>query len=86
MAPDNPREIFDNQEVVIPTQILITNNDILRKVSASPEEKIQLITMYTNIINRYGLQNRWIIFDFDNINKRCYNIIALKGKSTYKNL
>lgn len=79
MAPDNPREIFDNQEVVIPTQILITNNDILRKVSASPEEKIQLITMYTNIINRYGLQNRLNIFgDYETTLNELANTKLLK--------
>ena len=62
LAPVNPIEYFDDQEVIIPTQILVNNNDNLSKIAATPEEKIQLITMYESIIHRYGISNRLNIY------------------------
>lgn len=56
-APANPVKYFDNQEVIIPTQILVSDNDILTRVNASPSEKLQLLTMYKNIINTYRLSS-----------------------------
>ena len=61
-APSDPTKFFDNQEVIIPTQILISDNDILTRVNATPNEKIQLLTMYKNIINTYGLTFNLNIF------------------------
>ena len=62
LAPANPVTFFSNQEVVIPTQILVSNNDELVKLVATPEEKIALLTMYSNIINQYNLPNKINIF------------------------
>lgn len=61
-APINPKNFFDNQEVIIPTQILVSDNNILSRLNATPNEKIQLLTMYKNIINTYGLTSNLNIF------------------------
>lgn len=61
-APENPKELFENQEVIIPTQIMISDNDNLSKLLATPEEKIQLLTMYQNIINKYNIPNKINIY------------------------
>ena len=58
LAPEQPKRFFDNQEVIIPTQILISDNANLRKIQATSDEKIKLLTMYKNIINEYIIPNR----------------------------
>ena len=60
MAPksDEIRTYFDNQEVIIPTQILISDNNNLKKNIATAEEKIKLLTMYKEIINKYQINNK----------------------------
>ena len=68
LAPCDPKKYFENQEVVIPTQILLSNNEVLSKHVASAEEKIQLFTMYQNIINKYQIPNRLNIYgDYESI-------------------
>ena len=62
LAPKNPERFFDGQEVIIPTQILISSNIDLAKIVATPEEKIKLLTMYENIINKYNLANHVNIY------------------------
>ena len=57
MALDNPVTYFKNQEVVLPTQIMITDDNNLVKYVATPEEKLHLISMYENIIHFYNLTN-----------------------------
>lgn len=67
-APQNPIEYFNNQEVIIPTQILISDNSELTRLNASPSKKIQLLTMYKNIINTYNIPNRINIYgDYESI-------------------
>ena len=67
-APQTPKIYFDNQEVIIPTQILISDNDNLKKVEATAEEKIQLLTMYKSIINEYNIPCRINIYgDYESI-------------------
>ena len=58
MALQEPKRFFENQEVIIPTQILVSDNNELRKLNATAEEKIQLLTMYKNIINTYNIPNK----------------------------
>ena len=58
IAPQEPKKYFENQEVIIPTQILVSDNNELRKLNATAEEKIQLLTMYKNIINTYNIPNK----------------------------
>lgn len=57
MAPkkDNTKKFFDNQEVIIPTQILISDNDNFIKNSATAADRIKLLTMYKAIINEYQI-------------------------------
>lgn len=62
MAPENPLDYFENQEVIIPTQILVSDNSNLSKVVATPEDKIRLLTMYSDIINKYRIPNKINIY------------------------
>lgn len=59
MAPkkEEIKNFFDNQEVIIPTQILVSDNNNLTKNIATAEEKIKLLTMYKEIINEYRIKN-----------------------------
>lgn len=61
-APGNPIRYFENQEVIIPTQILISNNDNLTKLVATSEEKIGLLTLYASVITKYNIPNKLNIF------------------------
>ena len=54
-APANPVKYFVGVQVIIPTQILVSDNDKLSRFNATPSEKLQLLTMYKNIINTYRL-------------------------------
>ncbi len=61
-APITPKQFFENQEVLIPTQILVSDNDDLKKMQASPSDKIRLLTMYKSIINEYKIPNKINIY------------------------
>ena len=68
IAPTDPKKIFENLEAAIPTQIIVSDNDNLNKVSATPKEKIQLLTMYSNIVNKYNIPNMLNIYnDYENM-------------------
>ena len=68
LAPKNPKTFFENQEVVIPTQILVSDNDKMNRMVATPTEKIQLLTMYKSIINAYNIPNKMNIYgDYENM-------------------
>ena len=68
MAPQNPKEYFENQEAAIPTQMIISDNEKLTKIFATPEEKIGLLTLYSNMANRYNFSNRMNIYgDYENL-------------------
>lgn len=68
MAVEDPNYYFENQEVILPTQILVSDNNDLKKIIATPQEKLQLIAMYTNIVNKYQIPNRLNIFgDYESI-------------------
>ena len=68
IAPPEPKGYFEGKEVSIPTQILISDNDQLSKIVATPEEKIQLLTMYANICNKYNMPNMINIYgDYENM-------------------
>lgn len=68
LAPINPKEYFENNEVMIPTQIIISDESKLNKILATPEEKLNLLTMYSNIINMYGLKNNMnIMGDYESV-------------------
>lgn len=81
LAAQEPKRYFENQEVIIPTQILISDNDNLRKIQATPEEKIKLLTMYKNIINEYQIPNRLNIYgDYESILNDLFIIESQKIK------
>ena len=61
-APIAPKQYFENQEVIIPTQILVSDNDNLKKIQATASEKLRLLTMYKSIINDYKIPNRINIY------------------------
>lgn len=60
MAPkqDTTKSFFENQEVIIPTQILVSDDDRFIKNTATASDKIRLLTMYKAIINEYGIPNK----------------------------
>lgn len=58
LAPKDPKTYFEGQEVIIPTQLLISDNFKLTKVIASAEDKIKLLTMYKAIINEFGIASK----------------------------
>ena len=68
IAPSNVIDFFKEQEVVIPTQILVTTNDNMEKLEAKPNEKIALLNQYKSIIKNYGLNNKLNIYgDYESI-------------------
>lgn len=60
MAPrqNDAKNFFDNQETIIPTQILVSDDNSFTKKCATADEKIKLLTMYKAIINEYGIPNK----------------------------
>ena len=62
IAPDHIKDIFIDQEVVIPTQILTDKNSILSKTEASASDKIKLLKEYQSILNQYSLNNKLNIY------------------------
>ena len=62
IAPDNVKPYFQNQEVVIPTQILKDTNKELTKINATPSQKKALLKEYRSIITENGLNNRINIY------------------------
>jgi len=62
IAPIDIKSYFQNQEVVIPTQILKDSNRELTKINATPTQKKVLLKEYRSIITEYGLNNRINIY------------------------
>ena len=52
----------DNQEVVIPNQVIIDRNSILEKKETNTSTKIELLNQYKNLINRNGLPDNLNIY------------------------
>lgn len=68
MAPSHIKDFFNEQNTSIPTQILITTSDSMKKIEATPSEKIFLLNQYKSIINEYGLVNRLNVYgDYESI-------------------
>ena len=62
MAPSNIKNFFNDQKTSIPTQILVTTSDSMKKIEATPSEKIFLLNQYKAIINEYGLTNKLNVY------------------------
>ena len=58
LAPQKTKTFFDGHEVIIPTQLLISDNYDLKKLMASAEDKKKLLTMYKNIINEFNISSK----------------------------
>lgn len=55
IAPSNPGDFFNNQEIAIPTQILVITADKMDKLEATASEKIALLNQYRAIVNEYKI-------------------------------
>lgn len=53
LAPENFTDYFMNQTLLLPIQVLVNNENDFLKLSATNEEKIQLLNMYKSVINTY---------------------------------
>lgn len=62
LALENVKSFFQNQEVMIPTQILKDTNKELTKIQASASQKKALLKEYRSIITEYELNNRINIY------------------------
>lgn len=62
LAPERVEDFFQNQEVIIPTQILKDTDKIFEKIPATPEDKIRLLKEYRSIIMNYGLEDNLNIY------------------------
>lgn len=61
-------KFFYDQELVLPVQILINDNESLTKIQATNEEKINLLNMYKSIITTYNTNSSINIFsDYQSI-------------------
>jgi len=62
VAPTNSRDFFNDQVVVMPTQIVVTNEEAMHKYSASANEKIHLLNQYKELVQQFQIPNRIDIF------------------------
>ncbi|MBE6141158.1 MAG: hypothetical protein E7172_06515 [Firmicutes bacterium] len=62
IAPTNIKDFFNNQNVAIPTQILVTTNDTMDKFEATPSEKLALLNQYKALIREYLIANNINIY------------------------
>ena len=69
-ATDNIDRFISGQELVIPTQILMTDQESseLTKLTATSKEKIEIIKMYQNILAQYRISaNINIMADYESM-------------------
>lgn len=79
LAMSDPKIFFDKKEVIIPTQMIIFDDKNLKKVSASSDEKIKLLTMYKSIVEKYKIDSNINIYsDYETILNDISNKLILK--------
>ncbi len=79
LAMSEPKKFFDDREVIIPTQMLISDNKNLKKISATADEKIRLLTMYKSIVEKYKVNSKINIYgDYETILNDISNKLVLK--------
>jgi hypothetical protein len=67
-APTDFKSFFMNQELLLPIQMLINDNQILSKNIATAEEKLNLLKLYKSIINTYNTNSTINIYnDYETI-------------------
>lgn len=71
LAPYNFEQIIENQDFLLPVQLLINNEDNLLKKEATASEKLRLLNLYKRIILQYGASGIFInIFnDYESVLK-----------------
>lgn len=57
-APYRFVDIFKEQEIIIPTQLLISNNGKTIKREATPQEKLRILKTYRNIVKKCGIEEK----------------------------
>lgn len=79
LAMSDPKKFFDGKEVIIPTQMLISDNKNLKKISATADEKIRLLTMYKSIVEKYKVNSSINIYgDYEALLNDISNKLTLK--------
>lgn len=53
MAPENFYKYLIDQTLLLPIQVIISSNDELNKICATPAEKLNLLNMYKGLIGLY---------------------------------
>lgn len=82
-ATSNVQDFMDNQTLLIPTQILITdnNNDELTKLTANPKEKIEILRLYQTLIAKNGISaNIDIMGDYESMLMENASSLTRKNK------
>ena len=68
LAPTNFPDYLYNQELLLPIQLLINDEENLTKLVATPEEKIRMLNLYKSIITTYNTGSYINIFnDYETI-------------------
>lgn len=68
LAPTDFYKYIDNQELLVPVQTLINNDDILSKKVATNSEKARILEMYKSILLESGIKANINIFnDYQNM-------------------
>ena len=63
MAPINFSDYLVNQELLLPIQMLINDDQNLSKIIATPEEKIRILNLYKSLIQIYNTSSYINIFN-----------------------
>ena len=63
MAPINFSDYLVNQELLLPIQMLINDDQNLSKIIATPEEKIRILNLYKSLIQIYNTNSYINIFN-----------------------
>ncbi len=78
IAPEDYYKFFIDQELVLPLQVLIDDNQNFTKWVASPQEKLKLLSRYKNIISKYNTRSKINIYnDYETV----LTELASKGNS-----
>lgn len=68
LSPTNYQDYINEQELLIPIQILINDDNELSKYVASSTDKLRILNRYRNILNKHNIQASINIFnDYESI-------------------
>ena len=68
IAPTNFPDYLYEQELLLPIQLLVNDDESLTKLMATPEEKIRILNLYKSIIQTYNTRSYINIFnDYETI-------------------